>query len=89
LDQEQNMQVNDVRDRNVRDPEVIEHSHLKKFHAARQRLVEQRCALIKALAISNQAELAEAHIDMVVRVQRAIEVIDQAIDDEQPVPQQG
>jgi hypothetical protein len=83
------MQVYDFRDRSAREPGVMEQNHLKTFHAARQRLVEQRCGLIKALAGAHQAEQSEAHIDLIIRVQKAIEVIDQAIDEEQTVPQQA
>ncbi len=80
------MQVYDFRDRSVREP-AMQQSHLKTFHAARQRLVEQRHELIRALAFNCQAEQSEAHIDLIIRVQEAIDIVDKAIDEERPLPQ--
>jgi hypothetical protein len=64
-------------------------SRLKSFQAARQRLVEQRHALIKSLGSTFQAEQSEAHINLLIRVQKAIEVVDKAIDEEQSEPNHG
>jgi hypothetical protein len=82
------MQVYDFRKGSIREPEAME-DHLTSYLAARKRLVEQRSALIKALALGYQAEQTEAHINMVIRVQEAIEVVDKAISEEQPAPQRA
>jgi len=52
------------------------------FAAARKHLVERRNALIKSLGLSGQAEQMEAHMDLIVRVQSVIDVVDRAMNDE-------
>lgn len=49
----------------------------KDYYAeARKHLVERRTSLIKSLGVSYQAEQMEAHIDLIVRIQSVIDVID-------------
>lgn len=43
---------------------------------ARKLLVERRSALIKSLSFAHQEEQMEAHMDLLVRLQGAIDVID-------------
>lgn len=54
----------------------------KNYAAARKHLTERRNALIKSLGFSYQDEQMEAHMDLIVRIQSAIDVIDRAIDEE-------
>ena len=49
---------------------------------ARKHLVERRNALIKSLGLSSQNELMEAHMDLIVRIQKVIEVVDGVIEEE-------
>lgn len=56
--------------------------HIASFIDARKHLVDRRSALIKALNFGGQSEQIEAHIDLVVRIQSAIDVIDRAIEEE-------
>lgn len=44
--------------------------------AARTHLVERRAALIKSLSFVQQDEMLEAHMDLIVRIQAVIDVID-------------
>ncbi len=73
----------------AREPEAAEQSQVKTFQVARRHLVEQRSSLIKAISFSSQPEQTEAHVDLVVRIQKAIEVIDKAIEEEQRRPQRA
>jgi len=52
-------------------------------------LLEQRCALIKSLASAFQAEQSEAHIDLLIRVQKAIDVVGKAVGEERSDPNHG
>lgn len=54
--------------------------------AARKHLVERRSALIKSLTFAQQDEQLEAHMDLIMRIQSVIDVIDR-IAREQAVPQ--
>ncbi len=49
---------------------------------ARKHLVERRNALIKSMGLSSQNELMEAHMDLIVRIQKVIEVVDGVIEEE-------
>lgn len=82
------MQAYDLKRGSNREPEATE-SHLANSHAARKLLIEQRNALIKALTHSHEAEQSEAHINMVIRVQEAIEVVDKAICEAQRATQRS
>lgn len=44
--------------------------------AARKYLVERRSALIKSVSFAQQDEQLEAHMDLIVRIQAVIDVID-------------
>jgi len=50
--------------------------------AARTHLVERRAALIKSLGFAHQAEQLEAHMDLIVRVQAVIDVLDRVAREE-------
>ena len=52
------------------------------YAEARKHLVERRNALIKSLELSQQNEQMEAHMDLIVRVQTVIDVIDRVMDEE-------
>ena len=54
--------------------------------AAREHLVERRSALIKSLRFAQQDEQLEAHMDLIVRVQSVIDVIDRIADEEAVSP---
>src|SRR4051794_7143679 len=77
--QEQDMESDVARDAR---PEAAsaDQGHLKTFHAARKHLAEQRGSLIKAIGLGYQREQTEAHINLVIKIQNAIDVIDKAID---------
>ena len=47
--------------------------------AARKLLVERRSALIKSLSFAHQEEQMEAHMDLIVRLQSVIDVIDRVL----------
>jgi len=53
---------------------------------ARKHLVERRSGLIRSLALSQQSEQMEAHMDLIIRVQKVIEVIDSIDREEAPSP---
>lgn len=53
-----------------------------KYAGARKQLVERRNALIKSLALASQSEQMEAHMDLIVRIQSVIDVVDRVIDEE-------
>jgi len=50
--------------------------------AARKLLVERRRALIKSLGFAQQDEQLEAHMDLIVRLQAVIDVIDRVAREE-------
>jgi len=50
--------------------------------AARTHLVERRAALIKSLSFVQQDEMLEAHMDLIVRIQAVIDVIDRVAREE-------
>ena len=52
------------------------------YAAARKHLVERRNALIRSLGLSGQHEQMEAHMDLIVRVQSVIDVVDKAMNEE-------
>lgn len=81
------MQATFTPNRGVRGAEAVEPNHLKDLLAARRHLVEQRRSLIKSIGFGYQREQTEAHINLVTRIQTAIEVVDKAIGDEQREPQ--
>jgi len=64
---------------------IMEHSDAAIFGEARRRLVEQRRTLIKAIAGDLPREQTAAHINLVIRIQSAIDVVDRAIEDEKRV----
>ena len=76
------MQNDYAGERSARDSGAMEQSHNKDYDAARQHLIEQRNVLIKSLASAYQREQTEAHIDRIVKIQSAIEIVDKAVDDE-------
>jgi hypothetical protein len=43
---------------------------------ARKQMIEQRQIMIKSLAAGHSREQMEAHLDMIVKIQRALDVID-------------
>ena len=50
--------------------------------AARRHLVERRSALIKSLGFAQQDELMEAPMDLIVKLQSVIDVIDRVAHEE-------
>jgi hypothetical protein len=54
--------------------------------AARKHLVERRRALIKSLSFAQQDEQLEAHMDLIVRIQAVIDVIDRVLREEAVTP---
>ena len=54
--------------------------------AARKHLVERRSALIKSLGFAQQEEQLEAHMDLIVRLQSVIDVIDRVAAEETASP---
>ena len=52
--------------------------------AARTHLVDRRSALIKSLSFAQQDEQLEAHMDLIVRIQTVIDVIDRVAREEVP-----
>lgn len=56
----------------------MEHESAWYLAEARRKMVEHRLSLIKALAGSQGREQSEAHINMIAKVQDAIDVIDRA-----------
>jgi hypothetical protein len=82
--QEQAVQLEYAREQSPRELTSAEQNQhqLKSFHAARQHLVEKRNSMIKAMSFAGQNEQTEAHVDLVIRIQNGIEVIDKAIDEE-------
>ncbi len=50
--------------------------------AARKYLVERRSTLIKSLGFAQQNELMEAHMDLLVKLQSVINVIDRVAREE-------
>jgi len=48
---------------------------------ARKHLVERRNGLIKALGRSYQDEQMEAHMDLIVRIQEVIDIIDRVAEE--------
>ena len=54
--------------------------------AARRHLVERRSALIKSLGLAQQEEQLEAHMDLIVRLQSVIDVIDRIAAEETASP---
>ena len=56
------------------------------YSNARKHLVERRTGLIKSLMRSSADEQMEAHIDLIVRVQSVIDVIDRAAKEEAGSP---
>ena len=52
------------------------------YAEARKHLVERRTGLIKSLGLSHLDEQMEAHIDLIVRIQSVIDVIDRAAKEE-------
>lgn len=76
------MQPSYTREWGGREPTARGQDRVKNCHAARQNLVEHRSSLITAMSHSQQHDQTEAHIDLIIRIQSAIDVIDKAIDDE-------
>jgi len=58
--------------------------HKNESTEARKHLVERRSGLIRSLALSQQNEQMEAHMDLIIRIQRVIDVIDR-IEREEPI----
>ncbi len=56
------------------------------YAATRKHLVERRNALIKSIGFALQAEQMEAHMDLIVRIQKVIDVVDRVIDEEARSP---
>mgnify|MGYP001304281436 CR=1 FL=1 len=54
--------------------------------AARTHLAERRRALIKSLGFAQQEEQMEAHMDLIVRIQAVIDVIDRVMREEPVSP---
>jgi len=52
------------------------------YAEARKHLVERRTGPIKSLGLSHLDEQMEAHIDLIVRIQSVIDVIDRAAKEE-------
>jgi len=50
--------------------------------AARKHLVERRSALIKSIIFAQQDEQMEAHIDLIMKIQSVLDVIDRVIEEE-------
>jgi hypothetical protein len=54
----------------------VEHDPAWYASEAREQLVEQRRLVIKAIAAGHSREQMEAHLNMIVKLQNAIDVID-------------
>jgi hypothetical protein len=54
----------------------VEHDPAWYASEAKEQLVEQRRLLIKAIAAGHSREQMEAHLNMIVKLQAAIDVID-------------
>jgi hypothetical protein len=54
----------------------VEHDPAWYAREAKEQLVEQRRLLIKAIAAGHSREQMEAHLNMIVKLQAAIDVID-------------
>ena len=54
--------------------------------AARRLLVERRRGLIKSLGFAQQDEQLEAHMDLIVRLQAVIDVIDRVAHEDAGAP---
>jgi hypothetical protein len=52
------------------------------YARARRHLTDRRSGLIKSLAFSSQHEEMEAHMDLIVRIQSVIDVIDRVAKEE-------
>jgi hypothetical protein len=66
----------------------MEQNRLVNLRTARQRLAERRSSIIEVLARAFQREQSDAHIDMMIKIHTAIEVIDKAIAEEEHSAQQ-
>jgi hypothetical protein len=60
--------------------QMTEASDLEKAHA---QLVKQRRSIIEALAKGNERGQTENHIDLLLKIQSAIEVLDTLADEEE------
>jgi hypothetical protein len=59
----------------------VEHDPVWYASEARDQLVEQRRLLIRAIAAGHSRAQMEAHLDMIVKLQSAIDVIDRVSDE--------
>jgi len=66
----------------------MEQTRLANFQTARQHLAERRASIIEVLARAYQREQSDAHIDMVIKIQAAIEIVDKAIGEQERSAQQ-
>jgi hypothetical protein len=64
-------------------PSIMESSD---YALARKHLAERRNGLIKSLGLSYQDEQMEAHIDLIVRIQVVIDIIDRVAKEEPSSP---
>jgi len=53
---------------------------------ARKHLVERRDGLIRSVALSRESEQMEAHMDLITRIQKVIDVIDRIDREEATLP---
>jgi hypothetical protein len=76
------------RPQSARRVEAREAEQMQKNESAEARklLVERRSGLIRSLRLSQQSEEMEAHMDLIVRVQQVIDVIDRIDREEQTSP---
>ena len=55
-------------------------------YEARKHLVERRDGLIRSVALSRESEQMEAHMDLITRIQKVIDVIDRIDREEATLP---
>jgi hypothetical protein len=54
----------------------------KNLSDARKQMVEQRRLVIKSLALGSDREQLDAHLNLMMKIQKAIDVIDRVVRDE-------
>ncbi len=67
----------------------MEQESISQLSEARRQMVEQRRQVIKSLGSSHDREQMEAHINMMMRIQGAIDVIDRVAHEESAPQDRG
>ena len=63
----------------------MEQDPSRQLSEARRQMVERRRLVIRQLGSGHDQEQMEAHINMMMKIQSAIDVIDRVIHDERPL----